>query len=107
MQLSFATEKLREICIDPRVGPMGDPTIRILRLRLADLRAARAYSELVVGFPSPDGLKADMIKVQIGADYEMILRVDHVETRLDSSGNVDWERTDRVLVESLKLKKDK
>lgn len=100
MEFSFRTRTLLEMCETPEKADakFGPVVGNQLRGRLADLRAARRLSDLVVGVVGFSGITRDVVHISIGNRVELQLRVGHREVPCGSDGCVDWQQVHRVQV---------
>jgi hypothetical protein len=98
LELAFSTKALRTVCENDAAAAraLGANRASILRRRLADLRAARSVSDLVVGDPRQTTGSKDNLEVEVGAGARLVLCANHsVIPRLES-GNVDWSIVSRI-----------
>lgn len=74
MIVAFETQRLRDLCEDPRtaVAEFGVSAATSLRARLADLRAAVTISDLLVGDPHLSGPDRAILVVVIGEGLSML-----------------------------------
>ncbi|MBT5320641.1 MAG: hypothetical protein HOL45_12130 [Chloroflexi bacterium] len=98
VELAFESESLRTVCESSAdaESELGADVAEALQRRLADLRAATVASDLVAGEPRIDD--QSIIVFKLGDRYRMILAPNHIETRVDSDGGVEWSRVRRMKV---------
>jgi len=85
MELRYATQKLERICIDSReMGRrLASPVVRSLRLRIAELRAARDCADLAYGTGRWEQLTGDrrgQWSARLSANWRLIVEEDAPET---------------------------
>jgi proteic killer suppression protein len=101
MLISFATDKLKKLCLQEREAKkaLGDHSARKLRTRLAELDAAAHVGELVFGGPHP--LKADragQFAVDLHGGQRLVFEPDHEPIPTKDDGSIDWARVSAVRI---------
>jgi hypothetical protein len=97
MELSFATQALRDLCANEAkaVQQFGSLTAAKLRARLEDLRAVDYMHELRVGSPKIEGLVGT---ISLSKDFEL-----HVECYgIPKNGN--WKNAERLKILDVRKK---
>ncbi len=106
MDLAFISEDLRNTCEKDAVArrELGDEVARVLRGRIADLRAATSVRDLVVGKPRCEmGMTKPTIIVDLAKGYELSFCANHVKSRLSEAGEIDWSLITRIKILSVSL----
>ncbi|BDB72292.1 hypothetical protein Cthiooxydans_47040 [Comamonas thiooxydans] len=97
--------ELREQCADEAVAAQTLPTevVANLKHRIADIRAADSMEEVIAGKPRQGTYNGEECYfIDLGRSHELTLVQAHVEPRRTADGALDWSRTRRVKVVSLK-----
>ena len=105
MEIQFDTKELRDVCEQEAVAidQLGVMAAGGLKLRLADLRAAEAISDVLAGNPQQgqhDG--TDCFRFSLDEGAVLVLTPNHSKPRLDDAGKTDWPQVRRIRVVSLK-----
>lgn len=104
MEIAFRTKALRTVCqskeaMDERYGPGGG---ELLRVRLADIRAAECLGDVPLLAISPiqdsSGQKA---VIQVGGGVTIVVTANHQRPPKGKDGTVDWLSVDRILIQSV------
>jgi hypothetical protein len=101
LEFSFETKALRTLCEDEDVATaaLGPAVARALLNRLADLRAAGNILELPIGHPfAPDPKNRNVLAIDLGEGQLLTFSSGHRKVPLLESGEVDWERVNRVKI---------
>jgi hypothetical protein len=101
VDLAFISEDLRSQCEKEAVSKrqLGDGVSRVLRSRLADLRAAASVSNLVVGRPRCEiGTSRATMAIDLSEGFELRFCANHIKSRLTESGETDWSRVSRIKI---------
>jgi proteic killer suppression protein len=109
VNLAFRTLKLREVCLSQTKAEAkyGYKVAKLLRERLADLRAAETVLELVAGRPREIPSKPhNKYAISLTDGYRLVLRVNHAEVPLQKSGQVDWALVTRVMILGIEVSDD-
>ena len=78
---------------------MGTEVAEVLKRRLADIRAATSYGDLIAGKPRLLNIgDLRILNVDLGEDYHLILEANHPQNPLTETGKLDWTRVSRVKV---------
>lgn len=98
MILAFDTEELRTICEDDDAAEsqLGAEIAEVLRTRVADLRAADTYGDLLAGRPRLVGDRNEVLRLDLARGYCMNLAPNHSAERVDDAGSLDWGRVTRI-----------
>jgi len=107
MIVAFRTEKLRAICEDPAIAAkeLGSETAVHLRGRLADVLAATATGDLLVGNPRFAGDVGEYLIIDLGDMGTMTWTPNHVTSRTTPDGDTDWARVTRVQLLRIEVKR--
>ena len=105
MEIQFDTKELRDVCEQEAVAidQLGMMAAETLKLRLADLRAAEAISDVLAGNPQQgqhDGM--DCFRFSLNEESVLVLTPNHMKPRIDDAGGTDWPQVRRVRVVYLK-----
>ena len=101
MEIAFESFRLRTICeneteADKELGPIVG---EILRRRLADIRAATSIEDLVVGKHRTVNLGQEQrLVVELRDDHKVVLTSNHILNPTTESGEIDWEKVNRLKV---------
>jgi hypothetical protein len=101
LELAFHSKALRTICEMEFQADLefGAAVARVLRHRLADLRAARSAMDLVAGRPraldEPDG---DCMVVDLCDGRRIVFAANHTNNPMTEANHVDWARVNRVKI---------
>lgn len=96
--ISYATERLRTICLNELEGIefLGTTIAATLRCRLADLDAAETISDLIAGKPE---IQADgTLVVQLTPVIFLRMVPNHTQQRLNTDGSPRWEKVTRLRI---------
>jgi hypothetical protein len=99
LELAFATKALRTLCEDQveAAEELGDKLARVLRNRVADLRAANHPLDLPVGQPRVGtGHESENVLVDLTDGYRLVLRCNHLTPPRARDGTIVWNRVSRV-----------
>lgn len=98
MIIAFDSTELRAICEDPSStdAHMGKDRAEAFRDRLADIRAAVTYEDLIVGNPRIGGESGGELRVDIGPRGTLVLKANHRHLPWGKDGEVDWSRVSYV-----------
>jgi hypothetical protein len=100
MEISFATEALKEACLarKPDTADLPEDVLRALHVLYNVLRNAEDVGELPLGKPEPGELSSGFEwRIDLVNGYRMVLRANH--TKLPGNeGVVEWSRVYRVQV---------
>ena len=102
MEIGFRDKKLREICEKEVVArkKLGGACARKLRIRLADLEAANAVTDLVAGKPHP--LKHDragQFAVELSGGYRLVFVPGNDPVPRHPDKSIDWSRVTIIRIE--------
>jgi hypothetical protein len=105
MIIAFDSTQLRELCEDPSAADayLGGDRAAILRDRLADIRAAATYRDLIVGDPRTGGESGRDLRISIGPEAALLLTANHLRLPRNDRGEVDWNRVSYVRVVKVEL----
>jgi len=98
MQIAFSSKALRDTCADETkcAKQFGVEAARLLRRRLADLRAAESIDELPVGNVQQCSDPRGAISIELCDGYRIILQANHAKNPIHSNGDIDWSAVDRI-----------
>lgn len=102
MEIRFKDKKLRELCEKQAVArkKLGDACARKLHARLADLEAAEAVTDLVVGNPHP--LKHDragQFALDLAGGCRLVFAPGNDPTPRKPDASIDWSQVTIVCIE--------
>ena len=104
MEIQFSSKEFRDVCEQETVaiGRLGAAAAEVLKNRLADLRAADALHEVLVGSPER-GLhgSVDCFRFVLGQGFVLTVVANHAPPRTNRAGNTDWARVRRIRVVAL------
>jgi len=101
MIIAFASTDVRDICEDAGAGDqsIGREAGRMLRDRLADIRAAVTLGDLMVGNPRTGGEDGRELRIDLTDAKTLVLIANHVALPQGRPGTgVDWTRVSYVKV---------
>ena len=101
MELAFATRFIREICENESTATreFGKEVTGKLKRRLADLRAATAVEDLVVGHPREiDARGFGRFAIDLCEGYYIVFAANHADIPMVESGGVNWSKVSRVKI---------
>lgn len=101
-EIRFKDRKLRELCEKQAVArkKLGDACARKLHVRLADLEAAEAVTDLVAGNPHP--LKHDragQFALDLVGGYRLVFAPANDPTPRKSDASIDWSQVTIICIE--------
>lgn len=102
MEIGFKDKKLRELCEKQAVArkKLGDACARKLHVRLADLEAAEAVTDLVAGNPHP--LKHDragQFALDLAGGYRLVFAPGNDPTPRKPDASIDWSQVTIICIE--------
>lgn len=100
MEISFATEELKEVCLAraPEAGALPRAVIRDIHAFYHAMRNANHVAELPLGHPEQGSLQDDFTwRVNLVTGYGVIMRIDQDKVPMDGN-DVDWNGIYRVLI---------
>lgn len=99
MLLSFDTLPLREVCEneDAAIKEYGSNAARLLRTRLADLRAYETVGDIMVGHPREINCGENSYAVNLGENYQLVFCANHINVPM-VDGKVDWSKVTRIKI---------
>lgn len=103
LEIAFETKELRELCesTDAARNTFGDDVAASLRRRLADLRAATCFSDIVASPPTQvDG--GSLMAIDLANDCRIFLAANHIRNPMLESGQIDWLSIDRIKIVDIK-----
>ena len=109
MILAFPTLELRNLCLSQTKAEAkyGYKVAKLLRERLADLRAAESVLELVAGRPREMRSKPhNKYAINLADGYRLVLEVNHQNVPQKASGQVDWALVSRVKILRIEVSDD-
>jgi hypothetical protein len=97
MEISFATEALKEACLarEPKADDLPREVIDSLHTLYNAMRIADNVAELPLGLPESGGdceWRIDLVK-----GYRVVVRVNHARPAMNDH-RIDWTRVYRVLL---------
>lgn len=101
MQLAFETKQIRTVCEDEVQAKveLGETVAKMLKHRLADLRAATSVKDLVAGkprlLPKPE---ANNMAIDLGDEWQLVFMPNHVSNPMTQENNLDWSRVTRIKI---------
>lgn len=101
LKLAFHTKSIRQLCESQRYADrqLGLELARILRSRLADLRAAACVSDIVVGCPREvERVPHRHFAVDLTDGVRLVLCANHMVIPVLGDGSVDWSNVSRVKI---------
>lgn len=100
VELSFRTRQLRTLCEDNEraISVFGRTIGTNLRRRLADLRAAQAIDDIIVGKPTIGGHQSSELRLSLGDGYSLLCRPNHQMTDLTAGDLFDWSHVYRLQI---------
>lgn len=105
METQFDTKELRNACEQEAaaIELLGVMAAETLMVRLSDIWAAEAISDVVAGNPQyGQHGGVDCIRFSLGDGAVLTLTPNHSTPRFNDAGNTDWVNVRRVRVVSLK-----
>jgi hypothetical protein len=101
LEISFHTERLKDVCIDSALADqtLGAAAAEALRNRLDDIRAADSVYDLLAGQPAAgvhNGVECYRVSLVNGA--RLVFVPSHNVSRINAQGAVDWTRVRRVRI---------
>jgi hypothetical protein len=107
LQLAFESKQLRTICEDEVQAKveLGETVAKTLKHRLADLRAATSFKDLVAGRPHllPEPA-ANNMAVDLCAGLRLVFTANHVSNATNPENNLNWNRVTRIKI--LRIEED-
>lgn len=99
MKLSFATQHLRRVCLDPdfAAARLGAEVANSLQARLADLDAADHLTDVPIGVDLEQSTVARVL-IHLFNNHYLIGRADHVKVYGSDASETSWDRVSRIKV---------
>lgn len=104
MELAFENKLLRTLCEneDSANDQFGAEVSAKLKTRLADFRAAKNVSELIVGNPRKvKSNSGSVYKVDLNDNYAILFSANHVDNPKTESGDIIWSKVNRIKILSI------
>lgn len=101
MEIAFLSRQLRAICTSEIIAQeqLGGEVARILKARLADIRAASSVTDILVGRPREiDGSYPSQFAIEIAENIFLIFSQNHNSTPLKGFEQVDWSKVNRIKI---------
>jgi hypothetical protein len=101
VELAFDSKALRALCeTELKADEMlGADAAKLLRNRLADLKAASSVKELLAGNPRLIEENGDeAMLVELCGGYQLIFVANHVNCPVNADDVVDWHRVRRIKI---------
>ncbi len=101
MDITFLNNKIKRLCENRRDAErqFGADCARKLRVRLADLEAAAAVSELVAGRPHPlKGDRQGQFAVDLAGGRRLVFEPIHDPCPCLENQAIDWLRVTRIRI---------
>ena len=97
MRLAFDTENLRSLCEDKQkaMKVLGKNSAIIFFRRLADLKAAKTVSDLIIGNPQ---LIDNNYFLSFGENCQIVFCSNHSTGHKDTEGNINWSKVTRIKI---------
>lgn len=92
---------MRDLCVNEKkaIDELGIPAAKLLRHRLADIRAADTVNELLVGNPRlSDNKKHNSYVIDLLDDACLMFCANHNNNPTTLSNTVDWTKVSRIKV---------
>jgi hypothetical protein len=105
MEISFATEALKQVCLarEPKGVDLPMEVTRALHALYNAMRNADHIGELPLGQPGPDELRGGHEwRVDLGKGYGVVMCVNHTKPPLKDD-SIDWARVYRVQVIAIEV----
>ena len=109
MDLSFKTKWLREICEceDTAIENLGVRNTRLLKNRLADIKAASSKYQISVGDPQIINVDNQaLFSITLEKDIKVLFIANHNTNPRKKDGELDWNKISRLKVISIGGKND-
>ena len=101
LELSFGSKELRTICEQESVAEkrLGRQIAEILKHRLADLRAATSYTDLIAGNPHLAIVGSiESLVLDLAHRSQIVLQANHPQNPYLNGREIDWAQVSRVKV---------
>jgi plasmid maintenance system killer protein len=101
LEIAFAKKSLRNLCESDTKAKreLGAKIAKLLRRRLADLRAATCVKDIVAGRPREVGRgRHGRYAVELCDNSRIIFCANHITVPVVASGGVDWSKVSRVKI---------
>lgn len=105
MELAFSTQQLRSICEDPSVAKrsLGAELTEVLIDRLADLRAADSFAELLVPPTAQPPGSETRFNLALSERANLVIAANHPRSHWSTQEGVDLSRLWRVRIEAIEV----
>jgi toxin HigB-1 len=98
---AFDTKSLRTICENESQAKLkvGVRVAKLLKHRLADLRAATSVKDLVAGQPHVvEGTDGYNMALELCDGFRIFFTANHTQNPITKSGNLDWTKVSRIKI---------
>jgi plasmid maintenance system killer protein len=101
LELAFDSKSLRTICENESkaIEEFGPKVANALKHRLADIRSATSYRDLLAGDPRVvDHPNGERLVINLCDGYRMIVRPNHPNNPKTDFGTISWPKVSRVKI---------
>lgn len=101
MNIFFATDDLRELCLSEAKAKklLGKAGLKKLKARYSDLMAARRVTDLVAGRPHPlKGDRAGQYSLRLDGGYRLVFEAANNPVPENGDGSIDWSQVTAIRI---------
>src|SRR2546423_1516102 len=105
MELAFRTKSLRSLCGDESIAAqqLGRNLATELRARVADLRAATSFDDIVAGQPAFLNDHDPRAIIALGEGVTIVIRPNHPETTRNVQPRFEWKQVYRIRIDEVTM----
>jgi aspartyl aminopeptidase len=105
MELAFRTKSLRSLCGDEGIAAhqLGRNLATELRARIADLRAAASFDDIVAGQPSFLNDHDPRAIIALGEGATLVIRPNHPDASRNAQPRFDWKQVYRIRIDEVTM----
>jgi hypothetical protein len=99
VDIAFESRELRNICEDEKKGTceLGSKSAQKLMHRLADIKIANSYRELLAGNPRIQGF-SQLLVIDVDETYTIFCSPNHRKNPITKNGKINWDEVNRVKI---------
>lgn len=105
MELAFRTRSLRSLCGDEAIADqqLGRNLATELRARIADLRAATSFDDIVAGQPAFLNGQDPRAIIALGEGVTIVIRPNHPDPARNLEPQIDWKQVYRIRIDEVTM----
>ncbi len=105
MELAFRTKSLRSLCGDEEIAvqQFGRKVATELRARIADLRAATSFDDIVAGQPAFLNDHDPRAIIALAEGITMVMRPNHPDISRNVQPRLNWKQVYRIRIDEVTM----